>query len=158
MDWLNQEQTRVQQLGLWLQVSSPRFFKLWTVFINDISGTIPFKSYSKHNMGLWNRKNLWLEFEIICVKRKLRKIGCKYMKHIDKWPTLAAKQSDTCTLLRQKIVARLPNPNSLKIRIMIPFSYSLEWVPGHLFKIAAEIEWGDEWNECLGTYLKLQLR
>ena len=26
---------------------------------------------------------------------------------------------------------------------MIPFSFSLEWVPGHLFKIAAEIEWGD---------------
>ena len=114
MDWLNQEQTRVQQLGLWLQVSSPRFFKLWTVFNYDISATIPFKSYSKNNVGLWNRKNLWLEFEIICVKRKLRKIVCKYIKHIDKWPTLAAKQSDTCTLLRQKIVARLPNPNSFK--------------------------------------------
>ena len=26
---------------------------------------------------------------------------------------------------------------------MIPFSFSLEWVPGHLFKIASEIEWGD---------------
>ena len=65
------------------------------------------------------------------------------MKHIDSDPPLQQSRAIHVHFCVKRSLPDFQTQILLKIRIMIPFSFSLEWVPGHLFKIAAEIEWGD---------------